>query len=251
MRDLRLLIKWILFPGLNVGTRKRMRLARRLRKGGCLTLDAGCGNGAFSFYACRVGNEVLGINIDPQQLRRAEEYREFIGIDQTQCRLKLLNIYDLKSVGIKFDQIICFETLEHLMDDAAVLASFRQVINEDGVLHICTPRRNRKTYFGEAISDQEDGSHVRLGYEVEDLEKLLAAAGFVVSRTDQVMGRFSVWTEEFLSWLDLILWVRLNARSREIFRTLAFLVVYPFSFLDIFPTRHLCVYVEAHCSPRT
>ncbi len=249
-QSLRLWLKWILFPGLNVGTRKRMRLAHYLRPGDCSTLDAGCGNGAFSFHAARIGNNVLGINIDSAQIRKAEEYRNFIRVDPARCRFTLLNIYELDSIGIKFDQIICFETLEHLVDDAAVLALFRKVINHDGVLHICTPRRDRKSYFGEIFSEREDGGHVRLGYEVAELKSLLNAANFSVVQTDEVMGRFSIWTEELLNWLDIRLFEKLNTPAREAARTLAFLAAYPFSFLDVFSTRHLCVYVQAHCSPQ-
>src|SRR5438309_1458670 len=83
---LRLALKWVLFPGLNVGTRKRLKLSKFFRSGPLLTLDAGCGNGAFVYQACAIGNRVLGINIDREQVRRCNEFREFLKIDEEGCR---------------------------------------------------------------------------------------------------------------------------------------------------------------------
>lgn len=44
-----------MFPGIDVATRKRMRLTRYFKSGSIATLDAGCGNGAFSFAAAKKG----------------------------------------------------------------------------------------------------------------------------------------------------------------------------------------------------
>ena len=96
-----------------------MKLRKYLRSGDCATLDAGCGNGAFSYYACSLGNSVLGINIDLEQVRKCEEFRDFLDLDRERCGFKVHNIYDVLSLGQKFDQIICFETLEHLKADLA------------------------------------------------------------------------------------------------------------------------------------
>src|SRR2546426_10747942 len=102
----RLWAKWILFPGLDVATRKRMRLSHYLVPGDLATLDAGCGNGAFSYQAYRRGNRVVGINIDPDQVQRCNEFRDFLGIDSSRCQFKVHNIYDFLALGQKFDQII-------------------------------------------------------------------------------------------------------------------------------------------------
>src|SRR5450759_1000979 len=74
-------------------------LRRHLRRGRVRTFDAGCGNGAFSIYAARCGNDVLAASFSP---REREEHRESLG---------------------RFDQIICFETIEHLSDDEGLVRS--------------------------------------------------------------------------------------------------------------------------------
>src|SRR5947208_6630013 len=52
-----------------VGDRRRW-LVRHLRSGPLRTLDAGCGNGAFSFCAARRGNSVLGLTHSQAELEK-------------------------------------------------------------------------------------------------------------------------------------------------------------------------------------
>lgn len=247
----RLIFKWLLFPGLNVGTRKRMKFGKHLQPGDLLTLDAGCGNGAFSYEACRLGNQVVGINIDPGQVRRCEEYRDFIKIDPGQCRFKLHNLYDAAALRQVFDQIICFETLEHLERDHEVLALFEKILRPGGFLHICTPRRKRAAYFGEALSETEDGGHVRLGYEFDDLESMLADYGFEVIKTDTAIGFFSLKVEEVLTWFEVVGFRNLPGGFREVLHTGLFLFLYPFTLLDNLLSRsYLSIYVKARAIER-
>ena len=247
----RLVFKWLLFPGLNVGTRKRMKFSKHFQPGELLTLDAGCGNGAFSYEACRLGNKVLGINIDPEQVRRCEEYRDFIGIDPERCKFKLHDIYDAAALRQVFDQIICFETLEHLERDSEVLGLFEKIIRPGAFLHICTPRRKRAPYFGEALSETEDGGHVRLGYEFDDLQSMLADHGFEVIKTDTAIGFFGLKVEEVLNWFEIAALLNLPGSLREILHTGLFLFLYPFTLLDNLLSRsYLSIYVKARAIER-
>ncbi|MEP6913191.1 MAG: class I SAM-dependent methyltransferase [bacterium] len=247
----RLVFKWLLFPGLNVGTRKRMKFSRHLQPGDLLTLDAGCGNGAFSYAASRLGNKVVGINIDSDQVRRCEEYRDFIGIDPDRCKFKRHDIYEAAALRQVFDQIICFETLEHLERDGEVLGLFKEILNPGGLLHICTPRRKRAAYFGEALSETEDGGHVRLGYEFADLESLLAGYGFEVIKTDTAIGFFGLKVEEILNWFEIAGLRNLPDSLREILHTGLFLFLYPFTLLDnILSRSYLSIYVKARAIER-
>ncbi len=72
-----LFIKKNLFPGLDIGIRKRMKFTKNFKTGDILTLDAGCGNGAFSFAAHKKGNRVIGIDFDSKKLGRCEEFRDY------------------------------------------------------------------------------------------------------------------------------------------------------------------------------
>jgi len=100
-----LLTKKILFPGLDIGLRKRMKLAKYFQVGDILTLDAGCGNGAFGFKAVKKGNRVIGVDFNEEKLKRCEEFRDYLKIDPSRCRFRVHNLYELLSLNEKFDQI--------------------------------------------------------------------------------------------------------------------------------------------------
>jgi cyclopropane fatty-acyl-phospholipid synthase-like methyltransferase len=188
---------------------------------------------------------VLGINLDPLQIEKCEEFRDVLGIEPERCQFKLHDIYDVLLLGHRFDQIICFETLEHLKRDAEVLSLFHKILEPKGLLHLCTPRRNRKSYYGEVLSETEDGGHVRLGYELSDIETLLAAQGFAVKTTDTAIGFFSLRVEEILNWFESAALKSFPEDMRELLQTAVFLCLYPITFLDPFFSTYLCLYVQA------
>jgi SAM-dependent methyltransferase len=236
-----------LFPGLDIATRKRILLSRHFLAGDVLTLDAGSGNGALSLAAYRRGNRVMGINIDGDQVRRAEEYCDFLGVDPVRCRFLFHNIYAVAALGLRFDQIICFETLEHLQRDQEVLKEFARVLRPGGVLHLCTPRLDREPYFGERISNIEDGGHVRLGYTFEIFADMLTRAGFEVVATERIVGPLTYWIGNTARRVAGGLLRHAPAIVREAASGGFILVLLPVSWLDRFLTLrwHLCVYVRA------
>src|SRR5262245_4039431 len=67
-----LFLKWMFFPGLDLYTRGRYRFLPRLfLQGSVRTLDAGCGNGALTYAAYCLGNEVLGVTFDASEVEKA------------------------------------------------------------------------------------------------------------------------------------------------------------------------------------
>ena len=175
--NLNLTLKHMFFPGPDLGIRKRMKLVRYFLAGDISTLDAGCGNGAFSLAAYRLGNRVLGINLDADQVRKCTEFASFVGADMSRLSFRVLNIYDIFSLNQRFDQIICFETLEHLLYDQKIVNAFASVLNPGGMLHLCTPNRECLVNDHHDLSLSEDGGHVRIGYTQLELEQLARLAG--------------------------------------------------------------------------
>ena len=242
-----LLMKWLLFPGFNLATRKRMRLCKYLIPGDIATLDAGCGNGAFSFRAYKLGNQVLGISFNPGEIKRCEEFRAYLGINAERCRFKVHNVYDILNLKRCFDQIICFETLEHLDRDQEVLALFARVLNRGGVVHLCSPRLDRKPSRGEVISSVEDGGHVRLGYTPAIFKSMLEKEGFVLEVQDCVLGVVGQAIANFGRWLHAIPLGRFPPAIREATAGMIVLALSPISWLDRFwlRSKHLSIYVRA------
>lgn len=155
-------------------------LRRHLRHGPVRTFDAGCGNGAFSMYAASCGNQVVAASFSAEEQDAARARAETLGIGPIDFRL--LDLRELEahraSLGL-FDQIICLETIEHLSDDAGLLASLSAMLVPGGQLLLTTPYDRHRPLYTEdpEPSGVEDGSHVRYGYSQEQLDGVIAAAG--------------------------------------------------------------------------
>lgn len=251
--NVQLVIKKLFFPGLDIGAHKRLKFTKYFRTGDILTLDAGCGNGAFSFAAAQNGNRVIGVDFDPEKLGRTARYRDYLGLNPARVRFEVGSVYDLGSANShlntnmqQFDQIICFETMEHLKDDTRALHILGRLLAPHGVLHLCTPSRDRTPYYGEIISDIEDGGHVRLGYSLQDFETMLAREGFEIIAHDTAVGAIGQAIINIMNWMDHAFLNHVPARMRDIGHMIVFLVLYPFTFFDaIIPSNQLNVYVMA------
>ena len=78
-------------------------------------LDAGSGNGYFSWLAYESGARVVAVNFEKSQLEKAKDYLlGYKKADPNRLRFEHYNLYDLPKETRTFDEIICFEVLEHL-----------------------------------------------------------------------------------------------------------------------------------------
>ena len=141
--------------------RRRLRGKEPLR-----TLDAGCGNGAFSIYAAREGN--AGCWRRPSSEREGYRTRRrrarLLGVEGIDFRVLDLRAIEPRREELgSFDQIICLETIEHLSDDEAAVASLARLLRPGGQLLISTPFDGHRPLYSEPPepSATEDGSHVR------------------------------------------------------------------------------------------
>lgn len=184
MRLMRGLAKWVVFPGLNLHARQRYRiLSRAISRADAprWVLDAGCGNGMLSYAAWRKGNRVIGITIKEREVRGCREfYNHFLGIPDSELSFQLLDIMEVRRLERNFNEIICCEVLEHILDDAACLRALHDVLLAGGTLHVTTPNADHPDNRNAALVPDGGGGHVRQGYTVESLSALLAGCGFRV-----------------------------------------------------------------------
>lgn len=179
MRDL-------IYPGLDLHTRNRATLCRFWGTGPRDVLDAGSGNGYFAWLAYKSGARVVALNMDADQVRKAESFLvEHRGADPARLRFEARNLYDLGSETRTFDEIICYETLEHIRRDQDVCRSFFRLLRPGGVLHACCPYRLHPRHQAEVLDEHETGGHVRPGYTAEDYKQMLEPIGF---RVEQIVG---------------------------------------------------------------
>lgn len=169
----------LLYPGLDLHTRNRASLCRFAQAGPRDVLDAGSGNGYFSWLAYKSGARVVGINCLDQQVQKA---RDFLiahkGADPQRLQFETRNLYELTSETRSFDEVICFEVLEHVVRDRDVVGEFYRLLRPGGVLHLCCPYRLHPRHQAESLDTNESGGHVRAGYTEEDYRELLEPIGF-------------------------------------------------------------------------
>jgi SAM-dependent methyltransferase len=172
-------IRNLLYPGLDLHTRNRSSLRRFWRSGPRDVLDAGSGNGYFSWLAYQTGARVVAMNYRQEQVEKARDF--LIGhkrADPTRLQFERRNLYDLTRETRTFDEVICFEVLEHLRRDREVVTEFYRILRRGGALHLCCPHRLHPRHRGEVLDPQESGGHVRAGYTEKDYRELLEPIGF-------------------------------------------------------------------------
>ena len=185
-RNIRYWIRNITYPGLDLHTRNRGVLRNFWKAGPRDVFDAGSGNGYFSWLAYKSGARVVGVNCDKTQVEKANEYLlSYKKADPSRLRFEHCNLYDLPKEMRAFDEIICFEVLEHLCRDSDVIRELFRILRPGGVLHVCSPNRLHPRHQAEVLDRNETGGHVRSGYTEEDYRKLLEPLGF---RIDRVVG---------------------------------------------------------------
>jgi SAM-dependent methyltransferase len=215
---------------------------RYMRKGNVSTLDAGAGNGAFTIMAAAHGNRCLGLSFDEREMVDAASRAALVGASRA-----TFMVADLRQLGALvhrlggFDQIMCLEVVEHIMDDATLVRALYDLTNPGGQLLLTTPSSDHRAMHGERISASEDGGHVRWGYSTQELHALVESAGFQVI----VDGRLSGLVSQRLT--------ALMRRIQGLHPALGWVVVLPLrplGLLDAVATRvarypHLCVSVVA------
>lgn len=142
----------------------RYALATRLCAGKRV-LDAACGEGYGTAMLATVASEAVGVDVDHEAVAHARQrYAGQPGLGFQQADVTRLPFDDAH-----FDVVVSFETLEHLENQAGMLAEFERVLAPGGFVFISSPDK--------AVYSEEQGSenpfHVRELYRHE-LEQLLS-----------------------------------------------------------------------------
>jgi ubiquinone/menaquinone biosynthesis C-methylase UbiE len=133
----------------------RYCVAQPLAKG-LSVLDAACGEGYGSFLLAETAKEVVGIDIAPEAIAHARSRYAAPNLRYEEGSCTALPLADAS-----IDLIVSFETIEHLWEQAEMLAEFRRVLVPGGVLVISSP--NQPVY-------SESGTHVN-DFHVRELTR--------------------------------------------------------------------------------
>lgn len=137
-------------------------------------LNAGCGEGLYASILEAQPRVTTIVNVDlsrPAIARHAKDTRH---------RDAQASVAALPFDAHVFDAAVCSEVLEHIPDDSAAVAELARVLKPGGLLLVSVPTPPAPA----------DPNHVREGYGVEGLTRLLATHGFERLETAHCMHRW-------------------------------------------------------------
>lgn len=171
--------------------KKKLPLSRQRDR----LLDVGCGSGAFTTGASLRGYDSLGLSWDERNSAVASERAEICKAENIQFDvLDVRQLHSRKDLQSEFDVAICFENIEHIIDDKKLMVDMAACLKPGGRLLLTAP-----FYYYEPLtsgdsgpfSSVEDGGHVRRGYTKAMLTELCEQAGLRVEEFEFCSGYLS------------------------------------------------------------
>ncbi|MDQ1729756.1 MAG: hypothetical protein QOD33_1881 [Pyrinomonadaceae bacterium] len=153
---------------------------------GARVLDVGCGSGWLSEYFARLGYDVTGVDISDDLVTMARERLACVPYNldhETELRCRFVT-HDIEAAPLdqKFDAIICYDSLHHLVDEHAVFRNLASMLHVGGLLfilegHMPAPGSATETELREVM--RQYGT-LESPYSFAYLRQLLAEQGFAV-----------------------------------------------------------------------
>jgi len=158
-------------------------------------LDVGCGTGAFTMGAARLGYQAVGLSWDERNQIVAEGRAKMLGLSEVSfpiCDVRHLD--EQTEFFNRFEVVLCLENIEHILDDRKLMY---HCLRPGGRLLLSAPN-----YYYHSLSkgdrgpfrQVEDGGHVRRGYSPAMLRELCTEGGFEIEEIGYVSYYFSQMT---------------------------------------------------------
>lgn len=157
---------------------------------GAKVLDVGCGSGWLSEYFARLGYDVTGIDISDDLIRMARERVASVpyNLDHESAISCRFLVHDIETapltgeLGARFDAIICYDSLHHLVDERAVFRHLAAMLDVGGLLFIL---EGHKPAAGSATEDElrdvmREYGTLESPFSTDYLRRLLDVNGFAV-----------------------------------------------------------------------
>ena len=187
-------------------------------------LDVGCGNGWALYLADKAGYQVTGISFsdkDLNKIKSRKKYNSFNLINHDVRNLNTLKIED------KFDVIVNFENIEHIIDYKKLIKDMSQLTMNGGLVFLTTPNIFHKIPFIKEVklSDFEDGGHVIRGFSFEQIIKEAKKHDLVLLKRSYISNKLSLillgisrkFNSRFFKVLTIPLTVIFNFLDRKFF----------------------------------
>lgn len=155
-------------------------IAPFLLSGAIHTLNIGTGGGIETLNLLRLGNIVTTIEIDEVTAQRTKMRIARNGFSENHVG----HVGHILHVNLeeKFHMILMCAVLEHIKDDYSTIIRLANWLHPGGRLILSTPTASYGQLPGDKVSLEENGDHVRVGYDGLELDQMLEKAGFLVLR---------------------------------------------------------------------
>jgi len=183
--------------------KKIIRLIMQHCNSGCSLLDVGCGCGDIALELAHHGYNVVGIDLEPVRIRKANALSEKYGKSQLFSRKRLQDF----EFSDKFDAVLLGEVLEHFENPVDVLEQVGQILTPGGLVIITTPNmpslRNRLQFGLLGVFPDNNPEHkyyfdhrrfkdvaVKAGYHMVYFDTCftnLVMEGYVVTRVENIL----------------------------------------------------------------
>jgi len=111
----------------------------------------------------------------PAEIRVGETIAKKLGLDK-KVRFIRDSLPKLSTIRRRYEQAFLIDVLEHVEEDFESLIRINTILELGEVLVISVPTPNYPKYFGREFVERI--GHVRDGYTIEELRRLLEASGF-------------------------------------------------------------------------
>ncbi|HWY60033.1 MAG TPA: methyltransferase domain-containing protein [Terriglobales bacterium] len=107
-------------------------------RGGMCVLDCGCGPATITLDLAKLVSpgQVVGIDLEPNQLRSAQDRSRQQGINAS---FGVASVYNLRFADSQFDAVFAHALFEHLREPARALSEMRRVLRSSGIVALRSP----------------------------------------------------------------------------------------------------------------
>jgi tRNA (mo5U34)-methyltransferase len=185
-----------------------VRAALAIAPGGGTAIDLACNEGWFSHRLLDWGaRKVLGVDVRPSVIRRAELLRDHFGISPERLELRCSNIFELDACTLgAFDVVLCLGLVYHLENPVGALRIARSLTRGVCIIESQLTRQMKPITFGFGQSGVYEQSVASFAVLVESDQdgNPRASAGGVMSLIPNRAALLHAATAAGFSKLDIV-----------------------------------------------
>jgi len=150
-------------------------------------LDAGSGPGVFSFELGRrfPKAKVVGVDLQKEFIEVCTHILEKIRVSNVEFHQASILAFDKEDA---YDLIICVDILEHIEDDLKALKGLYKATALGGTLVLHVPSLYRRYPIWKRSLNFEVETHVRIGYNLDEIQDKVKHAGFIIHESGFTYG---------------------------------------------------------------